>query len=103
MQSRLSSARVPGRHDERLAAQPLRFRRRAALIAAPTVGLGVADGGRTYRRVTVALAAATIATGSAALRGLTGSRKGLWQRTFQLCSHSWQVLTAGRLFAEPGG
>jgi len=71
----------------------------AALLAAPAAGLGLRDAGDVYRRATMVLAAATVVTGTAALGGLTGSRKGLWQRAFQVFSHSWQVIAAGRLLS----
>jgi hypothetical protein len=71
----------------------------AALIAAPAFGLGLARTGRAYRQVTGVLATATIVSGAAALGGLTGSRKGLWQRVFQACSHTWQIIAACRLVA----
>jgi len=72
----------------------------AALIAAPTFGLVLPDTGHTYQRVTMALAPATILTGAAALGGLSGSRKGLWQRAFQLSSHTWQLMAASHLLTS---
>jgi hypothetical protein len=69
----------------------------AALIAAPTFGLGLPTTGHRYRPTTAALAATTIFTGAAALGGLSGSHKGLWQRAFQLSSHTWQVTAASHL------
>ena len=71
----------------------------AALIAAPVFGLGLSGTNRAYRRATSALATATIVSGAAALGGLTGSRKGTWQRAFQAFSHTWQFIAACRLVA----
>jgi hypothetical protein len=66
----------------------------AALIAAPVVGIGLPTGGPGYRRATVGLAIATVTTGAAALSGIAGSQRGVWQRAFQLCSHTWGIMAA---------
>ena len=69
----------------------------AALIAAPVIGASLANTSRAYRRSTIVLATATGLSGSAALFGLTGARKGAWQRAFQTFSHTWQIIATGTL------
>jgi hypothetical protein len=72
----------------------------AALIAAPLLGVRQRRFGDGYRTFSGLLAAATLTTGGAALAGLGGSRRGLWQRTFQTFSHTWQVGTVLALVRE---
>jgi hypothetical protein len=68
-----------------------------ALVAEPLVGAIQMRGEKGFRSVSWVFAALTGITGAVALGGIGSSQKGLWQRAFQLCSHSWQIAAALRL------
>jgi hypothetical protein len=69
----------------------------ALLMVAPLFGAVDRGGPRSYRWASAALAVASLASGTAALSGIKGSRKGVWQRAFQASSHTWQIATVAHL------